>query len=120
MAMLPGLVGLSGPSDPQPPANPAAVSSAPALSPGDKMVGQQNLGSPHSGMRTAITPGDTLARSMGNYGKAPPALNAGGAPSVDLAPKMKDAAAGIRGGTGMMRKRVSKGGFGGTTTPGSM
>jgi hypothetical protein len=63
---------------------------------------QQNLHSPHMNMKSTITKGDTLSRSMGQYGKA-----AGG---ISGASPLKM----IRGGTGQM-KRI-RGGLG----PGKM
>lgn len=63
---------------------------------------QQNLHSPHAGMKSTITKGDTLSRSMGQYGKS-----AGG---ISGASPLKM----IRGGSGQMRR--IRGGLG----PGKM
>lgn len=97
------------------------TSAMPAASAGDKLIGRENLGSPHSGQRTSLTPGDLMARSMGHYGKeaetAPPLLGPDTNPAASQ-PSGPSPAASIRGGTGVMRRRISKGGLGGPTSPG--
>ena len=69
---------------------------------------QQNLHSPHAGMKSTITKGDTLSRSMGNYGKSSGSPGLAGISSSANPLKM------IRGGTGQMRR--IRGGLG----PGKM
>lgn len=56
---------------------------------GGKNSTAQNLHSPHSGMKTSITAGDPLSRSVSQYGKGH-SFNSG--------------LGGIRGGTGQMRR----------------
>lgn len=85
----------------------------------DKLIASENLGGLHSGQRTSITPGGVEDRIMGQYGKAPVLLN----PAVTGAvgpPVAGNPVAGIRGGSGTMRRRVSKGGFGGPAPTGTM
>jgi hypothetical protein len=64
---------------------------------------QQNLHSPHAGIKSTITQGDPFSRTMGHYGK-----NYGSGISGASPLKM------IRGGTGQMRR--IRGGLG----PGKM
>jgi hypothetical protein len=55
---------------------------------------QQNLGSPHSGQKSTLASGDTMSRSMGQYGKGHSFSGlAGGNPLKQ-----------IRGGMGGMRR----------------
>jgi hypothetical protein len=58
---------------------------------GGKGGSAQHLSSPHSGMKSTLHPGDTLSRSMGQYGKGH--SFAGPSPLKQ-----------IRGGTGQMRR----------------
>ena len=55
---------------------------------------QQNLFSPHSGIMSTITPGNTMSRSMGQYGKGhgDPILSA---PTAATNP-LKDGGGGIK------------------------
>lgn len=86
--------------------------------PGSKLIAKQGMSGPHSGERATITPGDPMDRAMGQYGKAPQLLAGGDDPTAGAPPA--PAASNIRGGAGVMRRRVSKGGFGGPTSPGTM
>jgi hypothetical protein len=80
---------------PRPPMNGFGLTKGPM---GGKNSAQQDLMSPHSGMRSTITKGDPLARMPGvsQYGKGAGALGlAGGEP-----PALHQ----IRGGVGQMRR----------------
>jgi hypothetical protein len=60
---------------------------------------QQNLSSPHSGLKNTIVPGDPMSRAMGQYGKGHSLFGAdlpSGSPGGSLRS--------IRGGTGQMRR----------------
>jgi hypothetical protein len=70
--------------------------SAPSL--GKNSV-QQDLGSPHSGLRSTITKGDPMSRMMGQYGKGHSFSGLAGG----QAPPSGSLHA-IRGGTGQMRR----------------
>lgn len=61
---------------------------------GGKGSKQENLLSPHAGMKSTITGGDPLARSMGHYGKKQGALSD------------------VRGGGGGIKKNPRSGGLG--------
>lgn len=76
----------------------------PPVSAGDKLTGREDMGGTHSGQRTTLTSGDPTMRMLGQYGKGAPRENAN--------------ASSIRGGSGVMRKRISKGGLGTPVTPG--
>ncbi len=58
---------------------------------------QQNLSSPHSGLRQTITPGEPMSRAMGQYGKGH-SFNLAGS-TFGASPLSK-----IRGGIGQMRR----------------
>jgi hypothetical protein len=79
-----------------------AGSAAPVQVGGGKNAQAQNLGSPHSGLKSTVTKGDPLSRSMGQYGKGH-SFTAGASPLKQ-----------IRGGLGQMRR--IRGGLG----PGKM
>jgi hypothetical protein len=69
---------------------------------------QQNLSSPHSGLRSTITSGDPMSRMMGQYGKGHSfASLLGGTPGKSAAGG-KSGEGMIRGGAGQMR-RISGG-----------
>jgi hypothetical protein len=59
-----------------------------------KNSSQQNLHSPHSGLRSTITKGDPLSRMMGQYGKGHSFSPAGQGAGLSQ----------IRGGMGQMRR----------------
>lgn len=69
---------------------------------GGKGGSAQHLSSPHSGMKSTLHPGDTLSRSMGQYGKGHAFGGLTGAKPLKQ----------IRGGLGQMRK--IRGGLGPT------
>ena len=71
---------------------------------GGKNATAQNLMSPHAGLKSTITKGDPMARSMGQYAKAPKP----GAVAHGLTQ--------IRGGQGVMKRTPRQGGLG----PGKM
>jgi hypothetical protein len=85
---------------------------------GGKNAVAQNLGSPHSGLKSTLTKGDPMSRMMGHYGKGhsfsqtPPV---GGDPTMGGPTKAPSIAA-IRGGQGGMKANVRQGGLG----PGKM
>jgi hypothetical protein len=87
------------------PANSPGAVHAPSL--GKNSV-QQNLASPHSGLRSSITKGDPMSRLMGQYGKGHSFGNMmGGVPGGGNAASPLHQ---IRGGIGQM-KRI-RGGLG--------
>lgn len=79
----------------------------------------QNLMSPHAGIKATITPGDTMSRAMGQYGKGhsfaaptptamsigPPGMPGGVGPKSDPGPHIRD-------GKGGIRKNARSGGIG--------
>ena len=71
---------------------------------GGKNATAQNLGSPHSGLKSTVAKGDPLSRAMGQYGKGHSFSGLSGASPLKQ----------IRGGTGQMRR--IRGGIG----PGKM
>jgi hypothetical protein len=75
---------------------------------GGKNAVSQNLDSPHSGLRSTITKGDTLSRMTGNYGKGHNALGGMGghskAPNAPSARQANPALSQLRGGLGQMRR----------------
>lgn len=78
---------------------------------GGKNSVQQDLGSPHSGMKATITKGDPLSRVMGHYGKGHTFGSPQDSPMTSgpsKAPKLST----VRGGGGTMKKNVRQGGLG--------
>ncbi|HEY1491980.1 MAG TPA: hypothetical protein VGF35_05095 [Steroidobacteraceae bacterium] len=73
----------------------------------------QNLASPHSGLRSTITPGDSSSRMMGQYGKG---HSFGALPGMGGASKAPSGLGQLRGGGGAMKRNVRMGGLG----PGKM
>ncbi len=89
---------------------------------GGKGSRTQDLGSPHSGMKTSLTPGDALTRSMGVYKKGasylPPEFGPVGQPPSPH-PASHPTVSMIRGGSGRMKRNVRpSGGSLGTTQTG--
>jgi hypothetical protein len=62
------------------------------------------------GQKNTITPGDTLSRSMGQYGKGHSLL--GAQPAANAAPVSHAGMNEIRGGSGGIKKRPRQGGIG--------
>jgi len=101
MMPLPGVGGalFSGGSTGIPQGGPSQGSTSPGGTHsfgGGRNSVMQNLGSPHSGLRSTITSGDSLSRLGNNYGKGHSMSLTGG--------HSKDPNAALRGGTGQMRR----------------
>lgn len=75
---------------------------------GGKNATSQNLGSPHSGLRSTITKGEPMSRAMGHYGKG----HSFSAPT----PTPGQGQAKIRGASGQIGHQLRYGGLG----PGKM
>lgn len=89
---------MNGPSVARPPANGFGLTKGPV---GGKASTFQDHISPHSGIRSTITRGEPLGRSIGHYGKM------GAMPGTVQLPGQQPAQAGgrmIRGGMGQMRR----------------
>lgn len=74
---------------------------------GGKNSISQNLGSPHSGLRSTITKGDTFSRLTNNYGKGHSfgSLTGGSSKAPNLTPQQANPGLHqLRGGLGQMRR----------------
>lgn len=113
MVPLPGVGGalFSGGSTGVPQGSVSAGSQSPGQAShlgGGKNAFSQNLGSPHSGMRSTITKGDPLSRMTNNYGKGHSfdSLSGGHSknPNAQSASQINPSLHQIRGGLGQMRR----------------
>ena len=89
---------MNGVGSPRPPKNGFGVTKGPV---GGKHTTFQDHVSPHSGMRSTITRGDPINRSLGHYGKL------GGFPEVARLPGQSPVGSSLRqlrGGMGQMRR----------------
>lgn len=75
-------------------------------------MAQQNLVSPHSGVRATITPGDPMSRAMGNYKVGHSYLDSIAPPADAIADAPGAGAIPVRGGKGGTRPHVRQGGLG--------